>query len=146
MAKQHKFSALLPAVAAFALVLLHLLGQEPAPAGSSAPQSARDPADVTQVDPFAGLERDDDEAQAFKDEFMPSVLDVGPGRAEKEFYKRMKVLGSSPIETVEGEPGNGLGLIIGEDGTGFAEFLKNGGHYSGRLPAALAPEGARQNK
>ena len=137
--RRSSISILLPATAALALLLLYFFGSGPEPVAKAAPPL--EPSSAEGVDPFAGYAEDEARKETRKAELMPDLLDTGVTREEKEFYKRMKVLGTSPVETV----GTGdHALVIGENGKGFEKFLAEGGHYSGRLPAAIAQQDSKR--
>ncbi|MFH0945061.1 MAG: hypothetical protein V2A76_07670 [Planctomycetota bacterium] len=139
--KRSSISILLPAAAALSLLLLYFFGKGPEPVSKPAPPLKASPAE--KADPFAGYAEDEARKESRKAELMPDLLDMGAERDEKEYYKRMKVLGTSPVETVRS---GDHGLVIGENGKGFEKFLAEGGHYSGRLPAAMALQESKKEQ
>lgn len=119
---------LIPAGLACLLLVLHLTRDDP-----QVRQAARDghAAVARKVDPMAGAARDAELREEWRAARMPSVLDTGGDRAEKELYLRMKTLGTSPVEIVEEELGDSGGLTVGVTATDLDAFLAAGGHYSG---------------
>jgi len=82
---------LLPAALTAALLLLHVFTRSPDPVGQA---SSPGPPGATAAPD--GRQLGDDRREPQKDHLAPSVLDVGPGTAGFEFYRRMKTLRSNP--------------------------------------------------
>ncbi|MBI4880688.1 MAG: hypothetical protein HY812_13670 [Planctomycetes bacterium] len=141
MKERASASYLVPIAAAVGFVLLHVAGRKP---DAPAPQN---PAAATRAPRGAADAPSDDERRArWKEAHEPSVMDTESERNNKEFCKRMKALGTTPVEVVgDGADGAG-GPLVGTSLGDLRRFLAEGGHYSGPLPpesAGDAPEDGR---
>ncbi len=113
------------------LVSLHFLGFGP---DGPAPEKTEPTARKTERAPRHDL----DEAQweAWREKHRASIADIGRDRTSKEFQARMRTLGTTPVEVPEGDDDHG-GLFVAKSALDLKNFLAEGGHYSGPLPAEL---------
>lgn len=134
MERMRTISWMVPAAAALGLTLLHFAGStDPDPAvPASAPAAAPTP---STADVQARL---DEQRQEWRAMHLPSVTDVGAERDDKELYRRMKLLGTSPVELLPADQQMG-GLRVGEGVADRELFLAQGGHVAGPVRAQAAP-------
>ncbi len=130
MKERASISHLVPAAAAAGLVLIYVAGGGREPAKPEPAVPPKTSAGSSFDERLAVL---DEEKEQWRQQHMPSVMDTGDERSEKELYKRMKVLGTSPVEFVDDSNGKG-GLVIGKDEGSLEAFIAAGGRYSGPLP------------
>ena len=130
-------------VAAVVLLAVHLSGDsdEVMTQTSRGGQTAVVPADKEAIDPLVlQAERRDEHFDKFRDEF----LDTSEEKGQKEFHRRVSLLGQNPLEVSDAPELGGRDIAIGESPADMEAFVAEGG--SVRRSNGLRPSQLREQE